>query len=226
MKSSLLVSGISFILSLLLGVLSGNLLVTLLVRSIVTSLVVTGGYLAITQVLKKFVPELFDLIDSNSSSQDGVSDGNETIDRLGKRVNLVVDDEDSLDALSENHSSNRNNLFDTESGLDEVVEEVQETGVSNIDSKVEFNQTSDDQFLEDDQEISDNELPDISGLQSTFVSNESSEEQENSSQSDDDYPEETQYSSSGRSSKSGDGQLVADPKILAKAISTALKKGQ
>jgi hypothetical protein len=216
MKSLVIISGITFSLALLLGVLSGNLLLTLVVRSVITTGVVAGSYVLIREVFKKYMPDLFDEAQDGSQSTDDGTVESGTGPRKGRKVNILVDDSDEDDNFK---GDNDENMFQDPAGLDDVVEEVQESGIARVNSDVELLDQNDEQH------ISDNELPDISGLQSTFVSSDPENEQSSSSESDDDYHEETQYSRS-RSKKGGNEQLVADPKILAKAISTALKKGQ
>ncbi len=230
MKTIIIIGSGCLVMFIGLGIISQNALPVILFRSALSSALVVFGYAGGSFLVKKYLPELLDgkQNDGDLDTFDSPRDGEPVTGRL---VNYVIDG-DGEQASSQTSPPKKNyqamgdeddesdNIFTKESSLSEVIEEVAENalesdsgGSSTLDT-----QEDDQEFREDAFYAGVDNLPDIAGFETTFYS----EGSDDSNTSEDDFM--PNQSSPAKSSGGNTGGM--DPQLIAKAISTALKKGQ
>jgi len=220
-------SGITFVLALMLGFISGNTLVTVFLRALVSALIFGVGSFFVTFLVRRFLPELLDVPASGRPASDlgGPEDSGEgNVQRTRQRVNILIQDEDGgVESLGQDDQED-GNLFTGDSSLSQVVEEVVEERVSavSLGESLEHSGNSAEFFGDEGSDASGDNLPDIAGFESSFVSS-TKENNDTEGTLEEGEPVST---NSGRSKRSGSAGLpeTMDPQIIAKAISTALKK--
>lgn len=219
MRTTIIASVAALVVGLLLGLIAGNTIGVVLLRALLTSALVGGGVFGIGLLVKKFLPEL-------SSGTVPSSDLSEMAEpsESGRKVDIVVSDDAEEDEAQSSQKMPRNtedtgNMFAQESGLEAIVEEVAEEGIDSGDVVAD----DDGGFDEDSFYAGVENLPDISGFETSF----SRGIDEDAGDSEGDFDSGPSSSSSRSSSRSGSKGTAddMDPKIIARAISTALKKG-
>lgn len=212
MRATIIAAIVAFVLGLLLGILAGNSVLIVLGRALLSAALSAAGVYGISSLIKKVFPELMPDASPRSDLADlGAAEG------LAQNVDIVVSDEEGSQIDAE-ESSGGSNLFDQGRGLESIVEEVVE---ESIDARAQTEYAAEPEFNEESFYLGVENLPDIAGFESSFGSglNHSTEEAGDSGELDEDIP-----ARGPRSSGSGNNEGM-DPKLIARAISTALKKG-
>lgn len=221
MRTALIAAAAGFGISLLLGLIAGNPFGIILLRSLLSAAGLGGAVFGIGLIIRKFLPELVARSDTDPAAEGG---------GMGEIINIVSDKDDDETAFYANQTrepGDQDNLFAEEAraSLDEVVEEVTETNVTALDDMY-----SDPDSISGD-EVGDNAgpLPDIAGFESSFGAAEgtggSGEVQEGGEYA----PESGTSASPARSSSGSQSERLPngmDPALIAKALSTALKRSK